>query len=645
MCLNVISAGTALDEATGESWQEEFRKQVGRIDLPLAHPAVGAAKPWLTVVDDLPTSQAPASISASERNGKHGHTLANMARDLLCKDDTANDATCVASVRSRLALAHKCFDSAMNLGKDCQVKTTRDGKAIDSSANRKGGFSDTGILQDRDWLRDLVLRTMNKGGHVGFPGDVAEAINDEVDAWRSLNVNTRPSLILNLSLGWLPSSGGTQLNLDDMPIEMQAVYRALEKASCYGAIVVAAGGNRLFGPGEFDGPWLPAAWEKRRAPSHWECSTMYNEDPLLEEEEIVIPCPPEPSSSSLLPASRAPNSPPPPYPPPSNLPTPYRPLIYSVGGLNALGKPLAIGNELAMPRLAAYGDHAVAMGRADGKLLSPMTGTSVSALVVSSAAAAARYYQPKLYSHNIMQVLWDSGAGQENDMGLLADYCQSASKDPRLGDCGAVHRVTIGAAARKACEQWSSGCLVSSSSFPPLPKWERELPDLEQLSSLSADVDITCTPAPNYDVEIPDLWSKWGPKYRLAGTHEKRRSPPKDVEITCTSDDYYGIDAPDIRLQPWVHPQPGDPYCIFCVLDISANNAYLSLSNPYDSKIDNVSLIVGSQTLSLHGVEVEPSKTTPVLSVKIDNLKSDTPVFITANVNGMSTTNPIAIVK
>ena len=168
---------------------------------------------------------------------------------------------------------------------------------------------------------------------------------------------------MNLSLGWDPALGGLETPDSDIPAPALAVRTALEHAVCEGALVIAAAGNRSGGPTEETGPLLPAAWEERAGPTRARCE-------------------------ALGVTTRDQN-----FPLPGQLA--YRPLVFAAGGVRADDSPLFNSREGSEPRLVAFGDHVKvpAPGAQEGPLWTGLlTGTSVSAAVVSASVAAAWYY-------------------------------------------------------------------------------------------------------------------------------------------------------------------------------------------------------------------------------------------------------------
>ena len=221
------------------------------------------------------------------------------------------------------------------------------------------------------------------GGRLDLWEDLALAIRREVAAWAAMDRDTRPNLILNLSVGWDAAYG-------DPPV----VRATVEDAVCRGALVVAAAGNRIAGPAFVERPIFPAAWEAVPAPSRKKCERLLGES--LE----------EPAAGSA---------------------GAYRPLLHAVGGVQHDGRPLSNSRPGATPRLVAYGDHVPVRYR-DGVGRETLTGTSVSTLVVTAAAAARWRAEPRLESYQVMQALWNAGEGVEQAVDFcLGGACAEAS--------------------------------------------------------------------------------------------------------------------------------------------------------------------------------------------------------------------------
>ena len=344
----VTPHGSELAEITWTAFRDHFLSQVGQVALPPGSSTEPAARVRLAVIDSTPTGEAIAADGPEDRvaNSSHGPTILNIARDLICDSDETD---CRARLTSRLVLAYECFNPAEPA--DC--------------------------------------RNGDEGGFLGLVSEVAQAVVREVESFRSQPAEDR--LVINLSVGWDPVSGGTEPQVEQMSAPVQAVYRALEYAACRGASVIAAAGNRGASPDNQTGPIMPASWEQRAAPSSLQCL-----------------------DSGVLPA------------PGLDGPVAYRPLLYSVAGVQANGRPLANARERGAPRLAAFADHAVVELSDTGGPSQILTGTSVSAVVVSATAAVLWSYFPDRDVYHLMRSIYSAGT----PLGRDAAYCLGGDPCP-----------------------------------------------------------------------------------------------------------------------------------------------------------------------------------------------------------------------
>ena len=227
--LAVTSQGM-LDVALRPRLAALFDEQAGRFPTPPPQPP---AQVRLALIDTSPTG----SGGGAEKS-VHGHSLRRMAERLLCESGT-----CVAEVRTRLALAFETFDA----------------------------FS-----------RVASLRNEQEGGLVGLVSELGAAVVEEVDAWRAGSPAAFDRLVLNLSVAWDRLYGGGDLNAapETFSPPVQAVYRALESIACDGKVlaVVAAGNlSDRHAANSLTGPLLPAAWRERAA----DCGPMQAAPPLV----------------------------------------------------------------------------------------------------------------------------------------------------------------------------------------------------------------------------------------------------------------------------------------------------------------------------------------------------------------------------
>lgn len=288
-----------------KSWSpdSDFLAQVGKPTVPLRIENQRGVR--LAFLDTQPTG---GDVPEHQGSSPHGYTLARIARDLVCAGPE-RDARCAAQITTRLALPIIQFDPE----------------------NPRRNWTD-----------------YRRGGYVGMQSDLAEAIRSEVDSWRS--ETPRRHLVLNLSMAWDGQlfGGLNKERLAEMRAGTQAVYRALQYAASFDALVLAAAGNQKKAPCANFGPLLPAAWEKE-TPRDEVCQPAEN------------------------------------------------PLLYAVGGVQSNGQPLANARFGGMPRRSAYGETAL------------FSGSSVATAVASSIAAVVWDSFPHLTSHQVMAVLDETG--------------------------------------------------------------------------------------------------------------------------------------------------------------------------------------------------------------------------------------------
>ncbi|HVR98059.1 MAG TPA: S8/S53 family peptidase [Thermoanaerobaculia bacterium] len=216
-----------------ESLAAHFLSQVGHLEGLSGFNGRPGVR--LAFLDTQPDGEG---VPTRPGRSRHGYTLANIGRRLLCGPGPTDG--CVARITTRLALPIVEFD--------------------------------------RLNPKKVKVDTVN-GGFIGMQIDLAQAIEREVDAWLG-DPHREPHLVLNLSLAWDGElfHGLDEKSIAEMEVGTQAVYRALEYAAGHGVLVFAAAGNRQYGPSPNTGPLLPAAWEGRRVEDS--CGTS-RETPLL----------------------------------------------------------------------------------------------------------------------------------------------------------------------------------------------------------------------------------------------------------------------------------------------------------------------------------------------------------------------------
>lgn len=295
------------------------------------------------------------------------------------------------------------------------------------------------------------------GGFLGMQSDLAEAIRSEVDDW--WNAKQQRHLVLNLSMAWDGElfGGLDEQQIAEMRAGTQAVYRALQYAAGFDVLVVAAAGNQKRAPCENYGPLLPGAWERGEPRS---CNK-----PLMPE-----------------------------------------PIVYAVGGVRADGTPLLNARPGGMPPRVAYGEKAVVPTKDPEKPTAMLTGSSVATAVVSSIAAIVWDSVPDKDSHEIMDLLYQSGKALD----VKADFGAAGANALFLTSPSMAHRISLCTALKAACNG-APDCPVQGSCLP-----------------------------------------RWTPEVHEPRGDKKKNGEEKPVLGTC---------------QPWLYPQPEIPPCPNCATD------------------------------------------------------------------------------
>lgn len=478
-CLVAAPAGTAAVDATWSTLRESFRQQTDALDvLPMGPKGVSAVR--VAMVDTSPDGYAAGA--AIDGGSGHGFALGRIIRELACPPDGPGmtsgwpPAACIAALSHHLALP--------------------------MSPSRE--------------------RDTTHGGSFGSFADLAKAIVRAVDAWVAAR-QIHQHLVLNLSVGWDGRWGGSSkagyAGLEPGP---KAVFAAIARASCLGALVVAAAGNDSGGPEVDPGPLYPAAWESLSVPNVEACKGFVEprEQPLL-----------GPPSAAAA------------------------PLLLAAGGVEGDDRALAIGRGAGRPRLAAPATHAVA-DRFDGPRPAPtrvLTGTSVSAAVTSAIAAVIWGYRPELSREAVVDAVLTSAV----PLGKDADFCLGGVACPLAPGSTAreIRRVGLCPALRLACAATAGLCppgLRPTCQDRPAYVDARPRFDALELAAIDAMSAVSVSAAAVTKSLAP--LGVCGPaSIRIAGA------------------DYPPMPCPDRQLYtavvaPWVGPQPGSAGCPDCSL-------------------------------------------------------------------------------
>lgn len=394
-CVAVGPAGEGLaseprNDPPPSPWQgleSYFQRQVGDVDpvTVLGAENRGEGPPprvRLTFLDTQPngTSSNPSQVPV-EVASQHGLALSRIAREIAC--DEPEETSCAAKIDFQLALPILNFDR------------------YDPEATK------------------LAFDT---GGFSGSVDLLATAVWDAVRGH-----DPRQRLVLNLSVAWDGELfGGLEKEVAAMPVTVQAMYRALQVASCRGALAVAAAGNLRGGPGSEHGPLLPGGWERRDAPTFEACGELLG----LESEGRRPLC--------VLP----------------------EPLVYAAGGVRFDNSPLYNSRPGGTPSLVAYADHAWVGGS-----LKPLTGTSVATAVVSATAAVLWHHWPHLTRAAVMDRLYRAG----EPIGRTADFHHRS-----LGEHPTARRVSLCPVLAQACAELGGDCPADCLEPPSVrPTWRR----------------------------------------------------------------------------------------------------------------------------------------------------------------------------
>lgn len=237
------------------------------------------------------------------------------------------------------------------------------------------------------WAEGLAHAVPGSSSRFGYPSDVAAAMLRAYDAWRTQLISSSPSaapphLILNLSLGWETNNecndkGGSRTTMD-----------AVGYLACNGVLVVASAGN---------------AHRADASPSNMACPARHEGAGVSEDDCSGS------IDAALLAAYRAKlNAPQWAAIPPTS--SERASMIYSVGGLDYADRPIVPERSSSRPVLAAPAVGGVSWaaplsGAAPAAPPTFLSGTSVSAAIVSGVAATVWAYRPDLRADQVMKIV------------------------------------------------------------------------------------------------------------------------------------------------------------------------------------------------------------------------------------------------
>ena len=354
-----VAMATSADSLGDIAWHPFYQRFLDQVRMPVpASPSLKASNQSsvrLAFLDSQPTG---VGVAKPPEPGKpdHGYALTNIAGQLVGSAQGKNSSS--VQIVSRLILPVVRFDPS------------------------------TGAELERDEIH---------GGFRGTYTDLAQAILDEIAGWQPSPAGGPQHLVLNLSVGWDSEKfGGSEPNLTDMPVEVQAVYSALQTAADQGVLVLAAAGNELSGPSPTGKPLLPGGWE-----------------------------------------SRGP-----------------KPVVYAVSGVDGRDHPLVNTRSQGEAPRVAYADHVTVPDIHNIKQHTPtMTGTSIATAVVSTTAALVWSYHPELPPAGVMQLLSNSAV----KLNRMPDFSAVPSPGPvrRISLCNALcwARETNGELCQTQCDK------------------------------------------------------------------------------------------------------------------------------------------------------------------------------------------------
>ncbi len=490
MAVTPLATPQPFEGLVWEALRDDFLARAGRLP-PAAAPREPLVR--LTIVDTQPTAQL-----VTPGNSGHGFALGQLADDLVC----TSDERCGVDIRTRLALPWT------------------------------------------DFCRDCI--DTQKGGYFGTIAGLAAAVREEVAAWEQANDAQERRLVLNLSVGWDPRYGAFRFG-GGTPTPVLAMLRALQDATCRGAVVVAAAGNRLAGPENTRGPLLPGGWEDLPAPGFSYCRLNLAPGEVDENDFPTEPV--------------------------------YRPLVYAAGSVDRDDVPVLTRVRGEPPRVA-YGVQAVADALVNGTVgpTDTLTGSSVGALVVSAAAAATWHYNTAAPSWKIVGEVEAAG----RDLQRPAQFCLPPGPSPCDGVN--VQRVSVCAPVAAVCAGNPQGTCPPPGSFdcPSIPPGPPALPfdDIEALFGDPAIPSVDVATLTQLVVDPADCGEDW-----------LLRAHPEDVIGTaCPQRQFYAMQA-----TPWTNPQPSSQPCPTCTGRFeSPGRLYIEIADEFAGDLTDVTVMCGN---------------------------------------------------
>jgi hypothetical protein len=486
----VVLAPQSSQPAMAANFQERFSDMAGALDW-LQSPSEMPARTRLALIDSSPDLAMP-DVFTTPGDGDHGFLLAHLVRELACVGSLAD--RCLVDLRTRNALRFGTPPWPV-------------GTPTDPPEALQGSWGTIGML--------------------------AEAVYAELRAWEE--TGREQPLVINLSVAWHPyfdggitdgieilEDGATDVDgrnneptrwdygkfqPDTWAKDVHAVWDVLAEARCRGALVVAASGNRTGGEQGESGPMLPAGW----------AGVPLDRLPACAD---VDGTPPDWSSA---------------------------PLVYAVGGVGENLRDLSVSRPRSRAPLMAFGDHAVS-DRGIANDDAPLTGTSVSNVIVSTTAAMLLNQAPELTPREVMETIYaaSSPIGQPVQGPYLDTPAEvfGAAFDPTADAARLVRMCEV---LRSADAAW-----VCAATSP---------------TAVSAPIAVS-----GGAVGAGDLTKALA--VPLCGVDVFARYASVDpwpaTSTLCPDRQHYGA-----QIVPWTYPQPQSSECPFCFVDTELGRLYL----------------------------------------------------------------------
>jgi hypothetical protein len=352
-----------------------------------------------------------------------------------------------------------------------------------------------------------------RGGYYGYQSELAEGIVKALDVVHG----TDEKLVVNLSVGWEPEPG----EFGNPTPAVQAVRDVIGVARCSGALVVAASGNRPQGTC-LSQATSPGAWAGEPGLDAPACIGLGVANPQL-----------------------------------GQAPYPFlhaaTPLGWDRGNL----ADFRVGSNAA---LAAVGFAGFVGGNPGYE---PMTGSSVSTVVVSAIATLVWSHYPDRKADEIMEALYDSGIAT----GKPVDLAPPQGLSNQIASRPKQRQVTACRALRHACAAWRGdpGAMLTSCGL--------------------AAFDVCADPAQPPVIDVA-AWRQ-GFDAALNGAQVLSSAGPSWTALTCSGcanlPRYVKVPqgSGGEPAQPqWVVPQPHQAPCPMC--KVKSGKAYLALDPTYD---------------------------------------------------------------